>query len=80
VVSQVLGPAKRAWAELLEERPWEALAAFVRTVKVVLRRYEQVNTDFALWTNRRPLEYMLKWAAVLAVRGSEAAVHAARRF
>lgn len=37
VVRQVLGPAKRAWAELLEERPWEALAAFLRAVDWTVR-------------------------------------------
>lgn len=32
VVRQLLAPARQAWRELLEERPWEAVAAFARAV------------------------------------------------
>jgi hypothetical protein len=41
----------------------QVLKTHVGNVKRILNRYKRKHTDFVLWTNRRPLEYMIKQAA-----------------
>lgn len=41
-----------------------ATKAYVRNVERALAKFERRHSDFVMWTNRRTLEYMLKWYSV----------------
>ena len=43
-----------------------ALKTYIKNVKRVVARYAQKHSDFVMWSNRRALEYMLKWVSVPA--------------
>lgn len=42
-----------------------ALKTYVRNVIRIVKRYEKKHSEFVVWSNRRPLEYMIKWASVI---------------
>jgi hypothetical protein len=41
----------------------EMLKNYVRTVKRIVARFERRHSEFILWSNRRALDYVLKWAS-----------------
>lgn len=40
------------------------LSAYISNVSKVLKHFEDRHVEFVVWSNRRALEYMLKWLAV----------------
>lgn len=66
----ILGELTKSVADPMCNRPQVrssivgTLKTFIKNVKRTLARYERKHTDFVMWSNRRALEYMIKWASV----------------
>lgn len=43
---------------------FQALKIYTKNVMRLVVRYERKHSDFIMWSNRRALEYMVKWASV----------------